>query len=151
MSGVNKVILIGRLGKDPEIRTFENNVKKASFTMATSEYYRDKSGNRVEATEWHNIICWRNLAENAEKYLNKGKMIYLEGRLRTRSWDDNGQKRYITEIEANTFTILSPKGDDNGSGPVVTQVANNADTPVPVASEPPTYSPEAGDIDNLPF
>ena len=112
MSGVNKVILVGRLGKDPEVRTFEGGVKKANFTMATSEYRKDKDGNRVEMTEWHNIVCWRNLAENAEKYLVKGKMIYVEGKLRTRSWDDNGSKRYITEIEASTFTMLSSKAED---------------------------------------
>ncbi|MCR4680949.1 MAG: single-stranded DNA-binding protein [Bacteroidales bacterium] len=148
MSGVNKVILIGRLGKDPDVRTFENNVKKASFTMATSEYYRDKNGNRVEATEWHNIICWRNLAENAEKYLNKGKMIYLEGRLRTRNWEDNGQKRYITEIEANTFTILTPKGDESGS--VATQVPNNAGAAVPTVPDT-AYEPGPDGTDDLPF
>lgn len=152
MSGINKVILIGRLGKDPEIRTFENNVKKASFTMATSEYYKDKNGNRVEQTEWHNIICWRNLAENAEKYLNKGKMIYLEGKLRTRSWEDNGVKKYTTEIEANTFTILSPKGEGSGTDSVTTQVENNtgnvAQTPGPTPTEP-VYEPDM--TDDLPF
>ena len=112
MSGVNKVILIGRLGKDPEIRAFENGVKKASFSLATSEYYKDKEGKKIEQTEWHNIVCWRNLAEFAEQYLTKGKLIFLEGKLKTRSWEDNGMKKYITEIEANNFTILSSKSDD---------------------------------------
>lgn len=149
MSGINKVILIGRLGKDPDVRTFENNVKKASFTLATSEYFKDKSGNRVEQTEWHNIICWRNLAENAEKYLNKGKMIYLEGKLRTRSWEDNGIKKYITEIEANTFTILSPKGEDGGSGAVATQMPNNTEIAAAAPAAPePALEP---DTDDLPF
>lgn len=148
MSGVNKVILIGRLGKDPDVRTFENGVKKASFTMATSEYRKDKDGNRIELTEWHNIVCWRNLAENAEKYLNKGKMIYLEGKLRTRSWDDNGVKHYITEIETNTFTILSTKSEGEGSQPVVTQVQNVA--AAPTAPEP-TYAPLPETNDDLPF
>ena len=149
MSGINKVILVGRLGKDPEIRTFENNVKKASFTLATSEYFKDKSGNRIEQTEWHNIYCWRNLAENAEKYLNKGKLIYLEGKLRTRSWEDNGNKRYITEIEASTFTILSPKGDDSSAGAVATQMPNQAAAVAPPVNVPePTYEP---DTDDLPF
>lgn len=149
MSGINKVILVGRLGKDPEIRTFENNVKKASFTLATSEYFKDKTGNRVEQTEWHNIYCWRGLAENAEKYLNKGKMIYLEGKLRSRSWEDNGVKRYITEIEASTFTILSPKGDDNAGGAVATQMPNQAAAVTPPANVPePSYEP---DTDDLPF
>lgn len=148
MSGVNKVILIGRLGKDPDIRTFENGVKKASFTLATSEYRKDKDGNRIELTEWHNIVCWRNLAENAEKYLNKGKMIYVEGKLRTRSWDDNGVKHYITEIEANTFTILSTKAEGEVSQPVVTQVQNVA--AVQNAPEP-TYAPLPEANDDLPF
>ena len=112
MSGVNKVILIGRLGKDPEIRAFENGVKKASFSLATSEYYKDKEGKKIEQTEWHNVVCWRNLAEFAEQYLTKGKLIFLEGKLKTRSWEDNGMKKYITEVEANNFTILSSKSDD---------------------------------------
>lgn len=112
MSGVNKVILIGRLGKDPEIRAFENGVKKASFSLATSEYYKDKEGKKIEQTEWHNIVCWRNLAEFSEQYLTKGKLIFLEGKLKTRSWEDNGIKKYFTEIEANNFTILSSKMED---------------------------------------
>lgn len=112
MSGINKVILIGRLGKDPEVRAFEGGTKKASFTLATSEVYKDKEGKKVEQTEWHNIVCWRNLAEIAEKYLTKGKQIYLEGRLRTRSWEDNGVKKYVTEIEASTFTMLGTKQED---------------------------------------
>ncbi len=145
MSGVNKVILIGRLGKDPDVRTFENNVKKASFTLATSEYRKDKDGNRIEQTEWHNIYCWRNLAENAEKYLGKGKMIYLEGKLRTRNYEENGIKKYITEIEASTFTILTPKGD--GSDPLVTKGENKTDSGT---SSDPVYEP-ASDTDDLPF
>jgi len=111
MSGINKVILVGHLGKNPEIRTFENGSKKASFPLATSESYKDKDGTRKEQTEWHNIVCWRNLADIAEQYLTKGKLIYLEGRLRTRNWEENGTKRYITEIEATTFTMLGSKSD----------------------------------------
>lgn len=149
MSSVNKVILIGRLGKDPDVRTFETGVKKASFSMATSEYRKDKDGNRIELTEWHNIICWRNLAENAEKYLNKGKMIYLEGKLRTRSWEDNGIKHFITEIEASTFTILSSKNENEGGQPVVTQVQNAAAIP-PSVPESVEVPPTEG-IDDLPF
>lgn len=148
MSGVNKVILIGRLGKDPDIRTFETGVKRASFGLATSEYRKDKDGNRVELTEWHNIVCWRNLAENAEKYLNKGKMIYLEGKLRSRSWEDNGIKHFITEIEASTFTILTPKGENDAGQPVVTQVQNNSTMP-PVPE--PSYEPMPEATDDLPF
>ena len=149
MSSVNKVILIGRLGKDPDVRTFETGVKKASFSMATSEYRKDKDGNRIELTEWHNIICWRNLAENAEKYLNKGRMIYLEGKLRTRSWEDNGIKHFITEIEASTFTILSSKNENENGQPVVMQVQNVAAMP-PAAPESAVVPPAEG-IDDLPF
>jgi len=148
MSGINKVILVGRLGKDPDIRTFDTGVKKASFTMATSEYRKDKDGNRTELTEWHNIVCWRNLAEIAEQYLAKGKLIYLEGKLRTRSWDENGSKRYITEIEASTFTMLGSKNDDE-SKPTVTQVPNHTETLPPTAPEPP--APEMDATDDLPF
>ncbi len=146
MSGINKVILVGHLGRDPEVRTFESGSKRASFSLATSEYRKDKDGNRIEQTEWHNIICWRTLAENAEKYLQKGKMIYLEGRLRTRNWDDaNGVKHYITEVEANTFTILSPKGNDT---PTVTQNVNNGSVqPLP----PENIQPEENFSDDLPF
>lgn len=147
MSGVNKVILVGRLGKDPEIRTFETGSKKASFTMATSEFRKDKDGNRTELTEWHNIVCWRNLAENAEQYLTKGKMIYLEGKLRTRSWEDNGAKHYITEVEASTFTILSPKGEGDNSQPAV-QVANNTVMP---QTAPETVAEPLDSPDDLPF
>lgn len=123
MAGVNKVILVGNLGKDPEVRHLEGGAAVANFPLATSESYKDKSGQRVEQTEWHNIVVWRGLAEVAEKYLKKGMTIYLEGKLRTRSWDDKeGHKRYTTEIVGDTFTILSkkenhsPGNEDAGSG-----------------------------------
>lgn len=144
MSGINKVILVGRLGKDPDIRTFETGVKKASFTLATSEIFKDKEGNRTEVTEWHNIVCWRNLAEIAEKYLSKGKQIYLEGKLRTRSWEDNGIKRYITEIEANTFTMLGAKSDNDSS--VVEKVENRGNN-----LTPPDIGTPPDDTNDLPF
>jgi single-strand DNA-binding protein len=146
MSGVNKVILVGRLGKDPEVRAFENNVKKATFPLATSESRKDKEGNKIESTEWHNIVCWRNLAEIAEQFLTKGKMIYLEGKIRTRSWEDNGVKKYITEIEAGTFTMLGSKEENNKT--TETQVANLPPPPAVVAPEPST-EPEFAD--DLPF
>lgn len=132
------------MGKDPDIRTFETGVKKASFTLATSEIFKDKEGNRTEVTEWHNIVCWRNLAEIAEKYLSKGKQIYLEGKLRTRSWEDNGIKRYITEIEANTFTMLGAKSDNDS--PVVEKVENRGNNLTPPDMDtPPT------ETNDLPF
>ena len=149
MSGINKVILVGHLGRDPEIRTFESGSKRASFSLATTEYRKDKDGNRIEQTEWHNIVMWRNLAELAEKYLTKGKLIYVEGRLRTRNWDDaNGVKHYITEVDANTFTFLSPKESDS---PTVAQVPNQtvAPQPQPLPPEPPV--PEENFSDDLPF
>lgn len=123
MAGVNKVILVGNLGKDPEIRHLEGGTAVAKFSLATTESYKDKSGQRIEQTEWHNVVVWRGLAEIAEKYLKKGMTIYVEGKLRTRSWDDKeGQKHYSTEIVGDTFTILSKKensplpGKDDDAG-----------------------------------
>ena len=107
MAGVNKVILIGNLGKDPEIRTIESGAKVANFTLATNEVYKNKDGSKVEKTEWHNIVLWRGLAELAESYLKKGSQIYLEGRIKSRQWDDkDGNKRYITEIMGDNLTFL---------------------------------------------
>ena len=112
MAGVNKVILVGNLGKDPEVRYLENGTAVANFPIATSESYKDREGNRVDQTEWHNIVVWRKLAEIAESYLKKGSQIYLEGKLRTRSWEDQqGNKRYTTEVVADTFTMLGKKED----------------------------------------
>lgn len=110
MAGVNKVILIGNLGKDPEVRHLEGGATVANFPLATTETYKDKTGTRQEQTEWHNIVLWRSLAEVAEKYLKKGMQIYVEGKLRTRSWEDKeGHKRYTTEVVGETFTMLGSK------------------------------------------
>jgi single-strand DNA-binding protein len=110
MSGVNKVILVGRLGKDPEVRHLESGATVANFSIATSEAYKDRNtGERKEITEWHNIVLWRGLAEIAEKYLNKGDMVYIEGKLRTRSWEKDGVTRYTTEVVGDNMTMLSPK------------------------------------------
>ncbi|MCX6271089.1 MAG: single-stranded DNA-binding protein [Bacteroidetes bacterium] len=107
-NGVNKVILIGNLGKDPEIMTLDNGVKRATFSLATTESFKTKDGSRTSQTEWHTVILWRGLAEVAEQYLKKGYQIYLEGRIRTRSWDDkDGNKRYTTEIVGDNMTMLS--------------------------------------------
>jgi single-strand DNA-binding protein len=115
MRGINKVILVGNLGKDPEVNHLEGGVMVAKFPLATSEVYTDKSGNRVEQTEWHNIVCWRKLGEIAEKYLKKGSTIYVEGKIRTRNYTDKeNQKKYFTEIVADTFQMLDKKGDGNG-------------------------------------
>ncbi|RZK60577.1 MAG: single-stranded DNA-binding protein [Pedobacter sp.] len=111
MSGINKVILVGHLGKDPEVRHLEGGVTVASFPLATSETY-NKDGKRIEQTEWHNIVLWRGLAEVASKYLQKGKLVYIEGKLRTRSFEDKEKvKKYVTEVVAENFTMLGRKSD----------------------------------------
>lgn len=111
MSGINKVILVGHLGKDPEVRYLDGGVTVASFPLATSETY-NKDGKKIEQTEWHNIVMWRGLADTAAKYLKKGKLVYLEGKLRTRSFEDReGHKKYSTEIVAENFTMLGRKTD----------------------------------------
>ena len=110
---VNKVILIGNVGADPDVKYLEGGVAVARFSLATSEVYNNKNGERVTQTEWHNIVLWRNLAQIAEKYVHKGMMLYIEGRIRTRSWDDqNGVKRYTTEIYGDNFQMLSRKQDN---------------------------------------
>ncbi len=114
MSGINKVILVGHLGKDPEVRHLDGGVTLASFPLATSETY-NKDGKKIEQTEWHNIVMWRGLADIASKYLQKGKLVYIEGKLRTRSFEDKeGHKKYTTEIIAENFTILGRKSDFEG-------------------------------------
>ncbi|WP_026999460.1 single-stranded DNA-binding protein [Eisenibacter elegans] len=107
MKGLNKVMLIGNLGKDPEIQTLEGGYAIAKFSLATSESYRDKNGVLQTETEWHNIIAWRGLAEVAAKYLKKGSTIYIEGKLKTRSYEDNnGVKKYVTEVIADKLLML---------------------------------------------
>lgn len=114
MAGVNKVILIGNLGKDPEVRHLDNGRAVANFSLATSEVYNNKNGERVTNTEWHNIVMWTPLAELAEKYLKKGSQIYLEGKLQTRSYDDkDGNRKYITEVVASTMNFLGSRSDSN--------------------------------------
>lgn len=140
MAGVNKVILLGNLGKDPEIRQLETGVKVASFSLATTESYKGKDGNRVDQTEWHNIVLWRGLAEVAEKYLKKGNTVYVEGKIRTRSWEDKeGNKRYTTEIIGDNMTMIGGKKDHD-----------NAQTPNNSAPEQPEINPSQ-EADDLPF
>lgn len=114
MAGVNKVILLGNLGKDPEIKYLDGNIAVVNFSLATAEVYKDKAGNKTEQTEWHNIVIWRNLAENAHKLLKKGMQIYLEGKIHTRQWTDRtGNKKNITEIYCDNFILINNKGDIN--------------------------------------
>ena len=113
---VNKVILVGNLGKDPELRYTPSGAAVATFSMATTERFKDRDGNRQEKTEWHNIVAWRQLAEICGKFLHKGKQVYIEGKIQTRSYDDrDGNKKYITEIVADQMQMLGSKGDDQGS------------------------------------
>jgi single-strand DNA-binding protein len=115
---VNKVILIGRLGKDPEIKSIPSGQTVAKFTIATDERFTDKSGEKQERTEWHNIVAWAKLAEICGQFLRKGKLVYIEGRIRTDSWEDKEtkQKRYRTEIVAENMQMLDRKGDEEGGG-----------------------------------
>jgi single-strand DNA-binding protein len=148
MSGINKVILVGHLGKDPEVRHLEGNVTVASFPLATSETY-NKDGRKIEQTEWHNIVMWRGLADVASKYLQKGKLVYIEGKLRTRSFEDKeGHKKYTTEIVAENFTMLGRKSDfDNGHTESTTTPAKAEDDHPMDYTRPAATNAE----DDLPF
>ncbi|MEQ8414785.1 MAG: single-stranded DNA-binding protein [Imperialibacter sp.] len=143
MSGVNKVILLGNLGKDPEIRHLESGRAVTNFTLATSEVYKNKEGNKVTNTEWHNVVLWTPLAEVAEKYLKKGNQVYIEGKITTRSYDDkDGNKRYITEVVGREMTLVGGRPD--GGGGSSEQQNSGSAQPAPVAAEPT-------DLDDLPF
>ena len=131
MSGVNKVILVGNLGKDPEVRYLDNGVAVANFSLATTENYKNKQGERVSQTEWHNIVFWRGLAEVAEKYLKKGDSVYVEGKLRTRRWEDkDGNAKYTTEILADNMTMLGNKRSTTSE-----ELSNTNDSDVSNANE----------------
>lgn len=148
MSGVNKVILVGRLGKEPEVRNLENGATVANFTMATSESYKDKTtGEKKEVTEWHNIVLWRGLAEISQKYLHKGDLVYIEGKLKTRSWEKEGVTRYTTEIVADNMTMLGSKGGGSaGNSSADSSSRNTERTPTESYSAPADTS-----TDDLPF
>lgn len=148
MSGVNKVILIGRLGKDPEVRNLDNGVSVANFTMATSETYKDRTtGEKKETTEWHNIVLWRGLAEVTQKYLHKGDLVYIEGKLRTRSWEKEGVTRYTTEIVADNMTMLGSRGGGGNSGTSSPEYGARSAEKSPSES----YSAPGDNTDDLPF
>jgi single-strand DNA-binding protein len=150
MAGVNKVILLGNLGKDPEVRTLESGRKVAKFSLATTESYRDKNGEKVDRTEWHNVIFWGPIADVIEKYLKKGSTIYVEGRIVTRSYDDKeGVKKYVTEIEGQTMTMLG--GKQGGSGYENNQNIDNSSKSNNNSNEPVNQNILADDTDDLPF
>jgi len=155
MAGINKVILVGNLGKDPEIRTLENGSKVAQFSMATTESYKDKAGNWQDQTEWHNIVVWRYLADKAENSLKKGSKLYIEGKIRTRSWTDkDNNTRYTTEIIGDKMLVLDKREGGNGNYPPPVGVEDApiaqgqvATTTVQKDPEIKTNEPE----DDLPF
>ena len=128
MIGVNKVILIGNLGKDPDVVTFpcemradgSTTVKKASFPLATTELHKNRDGEKIEVTEWHNVVCWRALADIAEKILHKRTQLYVEGHLQTRSWEDKDHnKRYITEVVADNFVVIGNRQRNDENQPAI--------------------------------
>jgi single-strand DNA-binding protein len=112
MRGVNRVMLIGNLGKDPDIQYLEGNIGVAKFSLATTETFKDRAGKLISQTEWHTVVLWRGLAELAQKYLHKGSLVYIEGRLRTRSWEDKeGNKKFATEVVGDNLIMLDKRSD----------------------------------------
>ena len=137
---VNKVILVGNLGRDPELRSTQSGQQVASSSLATNRKWKDRDGNRQEKTEWHNIKCWGRQAEVAGQYLTKGRQIYVEGRLETSSWEDrqSGEKKYRTEIICENFQMLGQRGDSAGSG-------------FQPPDAPAAPGPQAAEDDDIPF
>jgi single-strand DNA-binding protein len=147
MSSLNKVLLIGRLGKDPEIRYTTDGSPVANFSLATSDFWTDKSGTRQERTEWHNIVAWKKLADLSKRYLTKGRQVYIEGRLRTREWDDrDGNKRRTVEIIASQLVLLGSRPEGMEAG------GTGAPRPNKTAAESDEALGEPGITDNdIPF
>lgn len=142
MSGVNKVILLGNLGKDPEVRNLESGAKVASFSLATNRSYKGQDGKRIEETEWHNIVLWGTLADLAEKFLTKGRQVFIEGRIKTRQWDDKeGVKRYTTEVVGENMTFVGGRDQRDDVPPPSDQDY----------SPTPTGKTEPDEGDDLPF
>ncbi|MEO9965967.1 MAG: single-stranded DNA-binding protein [Reichenbachiella sp.] len=149
MAGVNKVILLGNLGKDPEVRHLENGRAVANFSIATSETYKNKQGEKVTNTEWHNVVLWTPLAEIAEKYLNKGNQVYIEGKLTSRSYEDKeGVTRYITEVVGREMTLLGGPSRPEGATAAPAASQPNESSAAPTAAAPVE---ESNEIDDLPF
>jgi single-strand DNA-binding protein len=139
MRGVNRVMLIGNLGKDPDVQFLEGNIGVAKFPLATTETFKDRSGKLVSQTEWHTVVLWRGLAELAQKYLHKGSLVYIEGRLRTRSWEDKeGNRKFATEVVGDNLIMLDKRTDSSGSsslhGEPGVEGLSNADAPIPEPS-----------------
>ena len=150
MAGVNKVILVGNLGKDPEVRHLESGVMVANFPLATTESYKDRNtGERRQVTEWHNVVLWRGLAEVTERFLKKGNQVYVEGKLRTRSWtDQEGNTRYTTEVIADNMTMLGGRPAEAAASAVP---AASTATSEEKAAVSPNVTTVSDDSDDLPF
>jgi single-strand DNA-binding protein len=151
---VNKVILVGNVGRDPETRYLDENTAITKFPMATSETYRNRSGERVSTTEWHNIVLWRGLAQVAEKYVRKGTQIYIEGRIKTRSYDDaDGNKKYITEIVGDQMQLLGRRPDES-EGDQIAQQPTTQSQPAkqdqPTAQDQPANHGQTGEQEKPP-
>jgi len=144
MRGVNRVMLIGNLGKDPDMQYLEGNIGVAKFPLATTETFKDRSGKLVSQTEWHTVVLWRGLAELAQKYLHKGSLVYIEGRLRTRSWEDKeGARKFATEVVGDNLIMLDKRTEGStGTHHTTTQ----ADTDIQGYSGPETPIGDPGDL-----
>lgn len=139
MRGVNRVMLIGNLGRDPDVQYLEGNIAVAKFPLATTETFKDRAGKLISQTEWHTVVLWRGLAELAQKYLHKGSLVYIEGRLRTRSWEDKeGNKKFATEIVGDNLIMLDKRVDGMGghsSSHGSTHDMEGGETPPPSINE----------------
>jgi single-strand DNA-binding protein len=149
---VNKAILVGFVGNDPEVRYLDSGTPVANFRLATSENYTNKSGEKVSQTEWHNVVLWRGLAEITEKYVKKGAQVYIEGRIRTRSWEDrDGNKRYTTEIVADSMQLLGKRGEGLGADSPPPPSSASAAGSSSTSGSSDNISPEPDGADDLPF
>ncbi|MBL6963683.1 MAG: single-stranded DNA-binding protein [Bacteroidetes bacterium] len=144
MASVNKVILVGNVGKDPELRTFDSGTTKASFSLATSETYKNREGEKVTNTEWHNLVVWGNLTKVVEQFVRKGSQIYVEGKLTSRSYETDGITKYITEVRVNDLVLLGRREDAEARS---TQSENTSkpESPAPASDDSPA------EADDLPF
>lgn len=147
---VNKVILVGNVGKDPEVKYVEQDVPLARFTLATSETYRAKNGEKVESTEWHNVVLWRGLAKVAEQYVKKGSKLYIEGKITHRQYEQDGVTKYFTEIVGNNMVMLDSKGQSENKGNESGAFNNSGSAPQKEATSEPDMEQSGGD-DDLPF
>jgi single-strand DNA-binding protein len=142
MRGVNRVMLIGNLGKDPDMQFLEGNIGVSKFSLATTETYKDRSGKLISQTEWHTVVLWRGLAELAQKYLHKGSLVYIEGRLKTRSWEDKeGNKKFATEIVGDNLIMLDKRSDGTHGTPGTDGMEGMGGSVIPPVDDGPERLP----------